>query len=163
MNIFTKILFIILAVVILVLGFVFGTFILILIFALLILMTILFVIVWIFNNIVSLFQTNFAKLTFKSIFSIAITYGLIELLWLFTSKYFLGMDKAIAVSTLWVISALIFGTLWYLLHLKQSAKKHQYLWDEYKSPNTLGLMDVLLMVIFPSLMILVFNAIHVLI
>ncbi|MFA5746246.1 MAG: hypothetical protein WCX82_00060 [archaeon] len=163
MNIFTKILFVILAVIILVLGFFVGTIILIVIFTLLILMTILFVVIWIFNNIVSLFQTNFAKLAFKSIFSVAITYGLIELLWLFTSKSFLAMDKAIAISTLWVISALIFGTLWYLLHLKQSAKKHQYLWDEYKSPNTLSLMDVLLMVVFPSIMILIFNSIHTLI
>jgi len=161
MNVLTKIAFIVLAIVILVLGFLVGTFILIFIFGLLLLMTLLFVVIWLFNNIVSIFKSNFARLAFKSIFSVLVTYGLLQLLWIFTSKYFLQMDKMIAISTLWVISAIFFGALWYLLHIKKQTKKNQYLWQDYKiSSNTLNTWDALMMLIFPAIIVYVFNAAH---
>lgn len=164
MNIFTKILFILLAIVILILGFIVGTFILTFIFVLLILMTLLFVIIWLFNNLVNLFKSNIAKLVFKSVFSMAATYGLINLLWLFTSNLFLQQDKTIAISVIWVITVLIFGILWYLLHIKKHTKKHQYLWDDYKNtPDKLNGWDVLLMVILPSILVYIFNFAHLII
>jgi len=164
MNLLTKIIFLILAGVILVLGFVLGTFILTFIFVFLLLMSVLFVIMWLFNNIVTLFKTGTAKLIFKSIFSILITYGLISILWAFTSKYFLSLERYTAIITLWIIATVIFSTLWYLLHIKKQAKKHKYLWDDYKNGNNaLHFWDVMVMLIMPSLIIYVFNAIHLLI
>jgi hypothetical protein len=164
MNIFTKILFILLAIVILILGFIVGTFILTFIFVLLILMTLLFVIIWLFNNLVSLFKSSIAKLIFKSVFSMVATYGLITILWLFTGKFFLQMDKTIALSVIWVITVLIFGVLWYLLHIRKHSKKHQYLWDDYKStPDKLDSWDVLLMLVLPSILVYIFNIAHAII
>ena len=164
MNIFTKILFILLAIVILILGFIVGTFILTFIFVLLILMTLLFVIIWLFNNIVSLFKSNIAKLIFKSAISMAATSGLINILWLFIGKFFLQMDKTVAISAIWLITVIIFGILWYLLHIKKHTKKHQYLWDDYKNtPDKLNGWDFLLMVILPSILVYIFNIAHAII
>ncbi len=165
MNILTKILFIILAIAVLALGFLVGTFILIFIFALLVLMTLLFIVIWLFNNIVTVFKSNLAKLAFKSIFSILVTYGIMELFWIFTSKYFIQMDKTIAICTLWVVAAIFFGALWYLLHIKhQNKKHHQYLWDEYKRDSSkLNTWDAIMMVIMPSIILYVFNAVHLII
>lgn len=164
MNFITKIIFFILAGIIIVLGFVLGTFVLTFIFLLLVLMTILFIVMWLFNNIVSLFKTPTAKLVFKTIFTIFIVYGLITLLWLFTSKYFLALEKYTAITTLWVITTAIFSFLWYNLHLKKQTKKHTYLWDEYKSnKNALDTWDMLLMVIMPSIIVFVFNAIYMIV
>ncbi|HOW29754.1 MAG TPA: hypothetical protein PK685_03760 [archaeon] len=164
MNLLTKIIFLILAGIILVLGFVLGTFILTFIFIVLLLMTVLFIIMWLFNNIVTLFKTGTAKLIFKAIFSVLVTYGLITILWIFSSKYFLALEKYTAIITLWVISALIFSLLWYLLHLKKQTKAHTYLWDEYKkNPDALNTWDVLVMLVMPSLIIFIFNAVHLII
>lgn len=164
MNILTKIIFLILAGIIIVLGFVLGTFILTFIFIVLVFMSILFIIMWLFNNIVTLFKTGTAKLIFKSIFSVLITSGLLSLLWLFTSKYFMQLEKYTALTLLWVIATLIFSSLWYLLHLKKQTKKHVYLWDEYKrNPEALTVWDTIVMLIMPSLIIYVFNAIHLIV
>lgn len=161
MKLVTKILFFILAGIILLLGFVLGTFILTFIFVLLVLMTVLFIIMWLFNNLITLFKSGFAKLAFKSIFSTAVTCGLISLLLFFTSKHFYSLEASIAISTLWVITTMLFGALWYLLHLKRQTKKHIYLWDEYKkNANTLNTWDVLVILVFPSLIVYVFNAIY---
>lgn len=164
MNLLTKIIFLILAGIILVLGFVLGTFILTFIFIILLLMSVLFIIMWLFNNVVTLFKTGTAKLIFKAIFSVLVTYGLISILWFFTSKHFLALEKYTAIITLWVITALIFSSLWYLLHLKKQSRKHVYLWDEYKkNPDALNTWDALVMLIMPSLIIYIFNAIHLII
>jgi len=164
MNILTKILFIVLAIIILILGFFVGAFILTAIFVLLVLMTLLFVVIWLFNNLINLFRSNLAKLGFKSIFSLAVTYGIITVLWMFASEHFLQMSKILSISSLWLITTVIFGTLWYLLHIKKQAKKHQYLWDDYKnSTNTLSTWDAIMIVVMPSLIIYVFNAVHLII
>ena len=147
-----------------ILGFVLGTFILTFIFLVLLLMSVLFIIMWLFNNIVTLFKTGTAKLIFKSIFSVVVTYGLISILWVFTSKYFLRLEEYTAVITLWVISAIIFGVLWYLLHIKKQSKKHKYLWDDYRdNTNALNTWDAIIMVVMPAIIIYVFNAIHLII
>ncbi|HRS42925.1 MAG TPA: hypothetical protein P5530_03600 [Candidatus Diapherotrites archaeon] len=164
MNIFTKILFIFLAIIILILGFVVGTFILTIIFVLLVLMTLLFVIIWLFNNLVSLFKSNTAKLIFKSVFSMAATYGIISLLWLFFGKFLLQINKTVAFSVVWVVTVFIFGILWYLLHIKKHTKQHRYLWDDYKStPDKLNGWDVLLMAVLPSILVYIFNLAHAII
>jgi hypothetical protein len=161
MNIFTKILFVLLAIIILILGFVLGTFILTLIFTLLVFMTLLFIVIWLFNNIVSLFKNNVAKLIFKFIFSTAITYGLMTILWLLTSKFFLQMNKNIAIGALWIITVCIFGTLWYLLHLKKQRARHQYLWDDYKNTtDKFTALDILVIIVVPTIIVYVFNLVH---
>jgi len=74
------------------------------------------------------------------------------------------LEKYTALTLLWVIATLIFSSLWYLLHLKKQTKKHVYLWDEYKkNPDALNTWDVLVMLIMPSLIIYVFNAIHLIV
>jgi len=161
MNLLTKILFVILAGIILVLGFVFGTVILTVLFIVLIFMTLLFILMWLFNNLATLFKNHTAKLIFKAIFSVLVTYGLLTLFWVFASDSFLSLEKYTALVTLWVITVLLFSALWYLLQIKMQPKKHAYLWDNYKqTPNTLSTWDVLVMLILPSLIILVFNAVH---
>lgn len=159
MNIFTKILFVLLAIVILILGFVLGTVILTMIFTLLVLMTLLFVVIWLFNNIIVLFKSNIAKFIFKFIFATAITYGLMTVLWLLTSRFFLEMNKSIALGTLWVITLGFFGVLWYLLHLKKQKGRHQYLWDDYKkSSEKLNSWDILIIIVVPIIIVYIFNA-----
>lgn len=161
MNVFKKILFIFLAIIILILGFVVGTFILTFIFLLLVLMTLLFVIIWLFNNLVSLFKTNTSKFIFKCVFSMVATYGIINLLWLFIGKMLLQTNKSIAISVIWAITTLIFGILWYLLHIKKSTKKSKYLWEEYKSsPDKLTGWDIALMILLPIILVYMFNLVY---
>lgn len=161
MNIFTKVLFIFLAIIILILGFVVGAVILSFIFGLLLLMTLLFIIIWLFNNIIGLFKNDIAKLIFKSVFSMAATYGIITLLWLVTGKYFLQIDRTLVISIIWVITILMFSILWYLLHIRKHTKKHQYLWDDYKkSAEKLNGLDVALILLLPSILVYLFNLVY---
>ena len=84
----------------------------------------------------------------------AATYGIISLLWLFFGKFLLQINKTVAFSVVWVVTVLIFGILWYLLHIKKHTKQHRYLWDDYKStPDKLNGWDVLLMAVLPSILV----------
>ena len=161
-NFLSNIFFIILAILILGVGFLLGTFILTFIFIIIIFMSCLFVIMWLFNNLVSLFKSKVSKQIFKTFFSILITYGLLSLFWLFTSKYFLSFKNYFVLIILWVITTLFFGTLWYLLHIKKQKSKHSYLWEIEKG-DLLTFLDLIIMLLIPSIIVFVFNFVHLIV
>lgn len=161
-NILSNIFFIILAILILGVGFLLGTFILTFIFVIVLFMSFLFVIMWLFNNFVSLFKSNTSKLFFKAFFSIVITYGFISLFWFLTSDYLLVLKSYVVLIILWVFTTIVFGTLWYLLHIKKQQSKPVYLWEKQKY-DLLTFWDLLVMLLIPSLIVFVFNSIYLIV
>lgn len=161
-NLLSNIFFIILAILILGLGFLLGTFILTFIFIILVFMSCLFVVIWLFNNFVSLFKTNSSKFFFKAFFSIIVTYGFISLFWFLASNYLLSLKNYVALIILWVFTTIVFATLWYLLHIKKQQSEHVYLWEKYRG-DLLTFWDLLVMLLIPSLIVFVFNSIYLIV
>jgi len=158
-NILSKIFYIFLAILILGIGYLIGTVILVTIFAIIILMTLLFIISWIFSKIIRIFKTETAKLGFKMIFSSIITIAFLLLGWLFFSKWLLSLESSLAITIIWVMTCLIFGTMWYFLKVKKKTKT-EYLWEYYKADHKLLLWDYLIMLLIPTLIVYVFNLIY---
>ncbi len=164
MSILNKIKWFLIAILILVLGYFFGIIILGIIFGIIILLTVFFLLSLILNRLIDLVRSSFMKNLIKTIFASIITVGLILIFWRLLFIPIIQKSTTIGITSIWVISAIIFGTLWNLMTLKRrvmySYKNHLLDYKESRSQPGIHAWDIVFMLVIPTIITVCFNIIY---
>jgi len=162
-NILSKFKYLIIAIIILVLGYFFGIIILSIIAIIIILISIFFIISLFFSKSLLILTNKKVRLFIAMIFSGALSYLIIYLL---RNQIFRISSPVTQIILVWVIAALLFGTLWNILVI---SKRRIYLKDNVIDYNKIGdnknlkFKDFIFILIVPTLITLIFNVLYVVI
>jgi hypothetical protein len=150
------------ALIILVLGYFFGTIILLVIFAVILLIFILFLLAWVFNRLVDIFTNKQMRLLIKMMFSSSITVGAGIIFWKLFSFKLLASSSTLAIVLLWTINVFIFSILWHILHIKKRGHHRisQQLFDYSELDTAIKFLDIIFMLIIPTIITFCFNYIY---
>jgi hypothetical protein len=162
MNLFSKIIFGILAILILGIGYFIGAFILSLIFVLILLISLFYVVTIIFNNVINITQHKYIKDIIKIIFSLIVTFIVFIIIWSLFKTYLLNLNLYLLITIIWALSNIIFGVSWVILKQRElylnnyDPKTKIYTLQEGKNINNnklyyVKLLDVFFIIIFSSL------------
>ena len=147
MNWLSKIKYFIVAAIILIIGYFLGTIILGIIFGIIILMTIFFIISLIFNKSLDRIFSKKGIRFFKTIlfgFISGLMSSFIYKLFDFTS-----FSEIKIIIFLWVINAIIFGTLWNMFNVNQRISYKDNVLTVNQKDYLLNFKDILFMLIIP--------------
>jgi hypothetical protein len=160
MKILSKILFFLLALVILVAGYFIGIFILAFIFLLILLMTILFFISWLFNNLLNITYNKTIRYIIKLFLTIFVSIGFLVLFSFILKSWLLTKSLSLQIIVLWVYNIIIFTLSYIMLKSKSSEiqiQKDVFILNSNKKPSKIvNIIDLLVMIIFPAILTFVY-------
>jgi hypothetical protein len=161
MNILSKILFFLAALVILVVGYFIGIFILALIFLIMLLMSVLFPISWLFNNILNITYNKPIRFIIKLGLAILVSAGFLALFSLILKTWVLTKSLSFQIIVVWLYNIIVFTISYTMLKSKSSSEvqiqKNMYvLSQELRSPKIMGILDIIIMIIFPAILTFVY-------
>jgi hypothetical protein len=159
MKILSKIIFFLLALIILAVGYFVGTIILISIGALILLMSVLFIISWLFNNLLNISTNKTIKYIIKLVFCVLINIGFLVLFISLLKEILLKALPSIQIVVIWVFNIFIFTILYTLLKSKTkeiSLQKDMYLLNTKKTYKIITVKDIVVMIIFPALITIIY-------
>ncbi|MCK9292585.1 MAG: hypothetical protein WCY27_00690 [archaeon] len=162
-NIFSKLKYLIIAIIILVLGYFFGIIILSVIAIIIVLISIFFIISLFFSKSLLALTNRKVRLFIAMIFSGALSYLIIYLL---RNQIFKISSQVTQIILIWVIATLMFGTLWNILVI---SKRRVYLKDNVIDYNKIGenrnlkFRDFVFILVIPTIITLIFNVLYVVI
>lgn len=162
MSFFSKLKYFFIAMIILVLGYFFGTIILLIVFSIVLLIFILFLLAWIFNRLVDIFTNKQVRLLIKMLFASAITVGAGIIFWKVFSSWLLSKSATLAIIVLWTLTAFIFSVLWNTMHIKKRGHQRvsNKLFDYSELDSSIRFIDVIFMLIIPTIIVYCFNYIY---
>ena len=167
MNLLSKLKWLLLAILILVGGYFFGVIILAIICGIVILLTVFFLLSLILNKLIDLVKSRFMKNLIKTIFASGITIGVILIFWKLLFIPIIHKSNIIGITLIWVISALIFGTLWNFMTLKRRVvyeyKNHLLDYKESRQQPGIHVWDIIFMLVIPTIITVCFNLIYLII
>jgi len=147
MNLLNKLKYILVAIIILILGYFFGTIILIVIGIIIALISLFFIFSLIFHKSISIITNKGMILFLSMIFSSAIP---ILILLNFWDRIITPIaSKAVAITLIWVISAILFGTFWNLLVIRKRVSYRNHVIEYKELKPGLQVKDLLFMLIIP--------------
>ena len=164
MNFLNKLKWLLIAIIILVLGYFFGIIILAVIFGIIILLTVFFLLSLILNRLIDLVRSSFMKNLVKTIFASFITVGLVLIFWKLLFIPVIHKSTTIGITLLWVVCAIIFGTLWNLMTLKRrvmySYKNHLLDYKQSRNQPGIHVWDIVFMLVIPTIIVVCFNIVY---